>query len=82
MSIEDRIRSFILEGLHWRGEPSQLTEDYRLIEGGVMDSLGIFQTITHLEQTEGIEVADEDLIPENFASIRAIAALVASKGGN
>jgi acyl carrier protein len=80
MSIEERIRRFILEGLNWRGEPNQLTEDYRLIESGVMDSLGIFQTITHLEQTEGIEVADEDLVPENFESIRAIAALVASKG--
>jgi acyl carrier protein len=82
MAIEDRIRRFIIDGLHWRGEPSQLTDDFRLIDGGVMDSLGIFQTIAHLEQNEGIEVADEDLIPDNFSSIRAIAALVAAKSGS
>lgn len=79
MSIEDRIRRFIVDDLGWRGDPGHLTDDYLLIDNDVIDSLGIFQTVTHLEETEGVEVADEDLVPENFASIRAIASLVTSK---
>jgi acyl carrier protein len=79
MSIEDRIRHFIVDDLGWRGDPSRLTDDYPLIDNDVIDSLGIFQTVTHLEEVEGIEVADQDLVPENFASIRAIASLVTSK---
>ena len=79
MSLEDRIRNFIIEDLRWRGDAARLTDDYPLIENDVIDSLGIFQTVTHLEQVEGVEVADEDLIPENFASIHSIATLVRSK---
>ena len=81
MGLEDRIRNFIIEDLGWRGDPTRLTDDYALIENDVIDSLGIFQTVTHLEEVEGVEVADEDLIPDNFASLRSIAALVTSKKG-
>lgn len=81
MRLEDRIRNFIIEDLGWRGDPTRLTDDYALIEKDVIDSLGIFQTVTHLEEVEGVEVADEDLVPENFASIRSIAALVRFKKG-
>lgn len=79
MSIEERIRHFIVDELGWHGDPSRLTDDYLLIENEVIDSLGIFETVTHLEEVEGIEVTDEDLVPENFATIRAIASLVTSK---
>lgn len=81
MRIEERIRNFIIEDLGWRGDPARLTDDYALIENDVIDSLGIFQTVTYLEEVESVEVADEDLVPENFASIRSIAALVTSKKG-
>jgi acyl carrier protein len=81
MRIEDRIRRFILEDLNWRGDPDDLSDHYPLIDNDVIDSLGIFETVGYLEDHEGIQVSDEDLVPENFATIRAIASLVASKNG-
>ena len=35
--------------------------------------------MTFIEQTYGVEVADDDLVPENFETIAAIARLVDSK---
>lgn len=78
MTIEDRIRTFIVEELGWRGNPAELTDDYPLIDNEVIDSLGIFQLVTFLEE-EGVSVTDEDIVVENFASIRGISRMVASK---
>ena len=79
MSIENRLRSFIVDELQWNGRPDELTDDYQLIQRGVVDSLGIFSMVSFVESEYGIEVQDEELVPENFGSIAGIARLVGSK---
>jgi acyl carrier protein len=44
--------------------------------------MGIFQVVSFLESEFGIEVGDEDLVPDNFGTIDLIAALVESKQGS
>jgi acyl carrier protein len=79
MTIEDRVRRFIVEELHYDGQPASLSNDLPLIEKNVLDSLGIFQLVSFLESEFGIEVADEELVPEHFGTIGAVARLVQSK---
>lgn len=81
MSIEDRVRGFIVEELNWQGSPAQLTDDYPLLEQGVVDSLGIFQIVSLIESEYGVEVQDEELVPEHFGTIAGIARLVEAKRG-
>jgi acyl carrier protein len=50
-----------------------------LLEGGLIDSLGILDVVTFLENQFGVTIADEDLSPENFASVRSIAEFVSQK---
>jgi acyl carrier protein len=76
----DRLRRFIREELGWNGPPAALTPDLNLLENGVLDSLGIFQTVGFLEDEYGVEVQDNELVPENFATLASIAALLESKG--
>lgn len=76
MDIEDRLRSFIVEELGYSGDPSALDDDYPLIDNQVIDSLGIFQILSWLESELGVEIPDEDLVPDNFGSIGAITRLV------
>jgi len=45
----------------------------------VLDSMGIFELVTHLEQRFGVEIFDEELLPENFGTVASIARLVESK---
>jgi acyl carrier protein len=77
--IEERIKRFVVDELH--GPPQQLTSDYPLIERGIVDSLGIMHLVSFVEREYGITVEDEELTPDNFETIGAIAALVRSKGG-
>ncbi|MDQ3974583.1 MAG: acyl carrier protein [Actinomycetota bacterium] len=79
MSSQARIRDFIVDELRWNGARNQLTGDYPLIDNDVLDSMGIFQVVTFVEDEYGIEVDDEDLVPDNFATLDAIARLVDGK---
>ena len=50
--------------------------DTDLFEAGVLDSFGMIEYIAAIEREFGIQVAQEDLIPQNLWTINAAAALV------
>lgn len=47
--------------------------------GGVLDSAGLMQLITYIEEQFGIEIADDELTSAHFGSVSEIAALVDRK---
>ena len=50
-----------------------------LLEKGVVDSTGFIELITHLEEQYGIQVRDDEMIPENLDSIDNLCAYVSRK---
>lgn len=79
MNATQTVRDFILRELRFSGPPEQLSPDYPLLENGVIDSLGLMQIVQLLEQECGVEIADSELVPENFATLSSIEKLVESK---
>jgi len=77
--IENTIRQFITDELNNDGSRENLTDDYPLLERNVLDSLGLFQLVGFLESEFGVEVQDEELIPQHFGTIGDIARLVEVK---
>ena len=77
--IEPRLRAFISENFPAAGSADGLAADASLIEGGIIDSLGVLSLVGFLEETFGIAVADDDMIPENLDSIRALTTFVRRK---
>lgn len=69
----------MIDELRWEGPRAELTDDLALIENHVVDSMGLLRLVSWLESTYGISVADQEVVPANFGSIRQIAELVASK---
>lgn len=61
------------------GSPVDRSRD--LLASGLLDSMGITQTVVFLEESFDIEVGDEDLVPENFKSIDAIVEFAQRRGG-
>jgi acyl carrier protein len=53
--------------------------DQDLLASELIDSMGIMQLISFLEQKYGVKVGDEDLDPENFRTIDTIASFVESR---
>jgi len=71
MSYASPVREFIVENF-LLGEEGDLKNDSPFFETGIVDSTGILEVVTFLEETFNISVADEELIPENFTSIETI----------
>jgi acyl carrier protein len=77
--LAEPIRKFLLEKFplaHKRG----LSNGARLLEEGIVDSLGILDLVSFLETEFAIVVSDEELLPENFQTIERLAAFVQRKG--
>ena len=55
---------------------AQLEAETALIEQGILDSLQIVAVIGEIENDLGVRIAIEDVIPENFESIRSICLLI------
>jgi acyl carrier protein len=76
--INESLRQFILE--HFpsaRRRP--LGELDPLLQSGIIDSLGVLDVVTFIEEEFKVTVDDQDLTPENFQSISQIAAFVETK---
>ena len=50
-----------------------------LLERGIIDSVAMVDLIAFLEKTYGITISDDDMTPENFDSVDAIARYVAAR---
>jgi acyl carrier protein len=75
---KEAIRKFIYDKFPL-AKSRKLVDSSRLLEEGVLDSLGVLELVNHLQEELGIPIDDEELVPENFASIDAIAAFVEAK---
>ena len=62
-------------------DAAQVNADTPLIRSGLVDSLGMEDLIVFLEDSFGIAVEDEDLMPDNFETATAIASFVQRKLG-
>ena len=73
------VRRFIGENFLFREELESLPEEASFLEAGIIDSTGVLELVCFLESTFGIEIADDEMLPENLDSIRAVSAYVQRK---
>ncbi len=79
MSMAVEIEEFIAEEIAPGRGVESLDPGADLLAGEVIDSLGIVELISFLESSYGIEVADDDLDPDNFRSVERIVRFVERK---
>ncbi len=78
MEHKQAIREFIVENFLF-GEANGLKDDTSFLEEGIIDSTGILELVTYLEDEFSITVDDEELIPENLDSIGNVASYLERK---
>jgi acyl carrier protein len=77
--IGTAVRRFIAENFLFREDVDSLPEDASFLEAGIIDSTGVLELVCFLETTYGIQVDDDEMLPENLDSIRAVSAYVRRK---
>jgi acyl carrier protein len=79
--IRGRFRRHIGANFVIPGGEENLKDDASLLEEGIMDSTGVLDLVMFIEETFGIQVKDEELIPENLDSVDKLVAFVEKKTG-
>ena len=77
--IKQTIKPFILENFLLPKDPAMLADEASLIGGGIVDSTGILEPIEFIEQSYGLHVAAEEMVPANFDSLDSISAFIRGK---
>jgi len=81
MEIIKTIRKFLIENFLFE-EDENVRNETSFLENGILDSTGVLELIAFLEETYGIEVEDEEVIPENLDSIANVAQYILKKQGS
>lgn len=76
--IMNVLRNFLLE-LNYIQHDQEIDEKDSLLEKGLIDSVGMVELVAFLEETYGIKVDEDDLMPENFDSLESIESFVRKK---
>lgn len=81
MSIEAKIRQFILDNYLFSNDQSLLANSDSFLQKGIIDSTGILEVIQFLTDEFGVEVQDSEMVPENLDSVNNLVAFVTRKSG-
>ena len=80
VEIQAAVHQFVLEKFP-SARTAELTVDGELLDRGIVDSMGVLEIILFVEARFGVAMEDEEMVPENFHSIPALADLVHRKLG-
>ena len=77
-TVHQQIKQFIVN--HFPSVRNRnIGNDERLLENGLIDSLGVLDLVNYIEEEFKITFVDEDLVPENFQTIDNLATFVQEK---
>ncbi len=78
--VKGRVRKYIVDNIMMASDDN-LADEASLLQLGILDSTGVLELITFIEDSFGIKVEEQEMVPENLDSLKGIAAYVARKGG-
>ena len=78
MDIAEKIREH-LKGISKGIDITTISDDDSLWQEGIIDSLGMLEFMAFVESEFRIKISNDDLVPENFDSVRNISRYVESK---
>jgi acyl carrier protein len=78
-AIARDLRTFVVDNFLFGQGDADLSDDDSFLERGIIDSTGVLELVGFLEETYGIKVEDDELVPANLDSIRNATAFVARK---
>ena len=81
MNTAEEIRKFITTNFYVV-DPAKLADDASFLDKGIIDSTGVLEVVTFLEDKFGIVVGDNEMLPENLDSLRNLTAFVERKRSN
>jgi acyl carrier protein len=71
-NIKQQVVDYITTNFLFGSDNEDLDETDSLLESGIIDSTGVLEFVAFIEETYGITVEDEEIVPEKLDSIANI----------
>ena len=81
MTIETQIKDYIAHNLLFSDDGFPYDDQVSFLDEGIVDSIGVMELVTFVEETFSIKIEDLDVTPENFDSVSKMAAFIRRKTG-
>ncbi len=82
MSYSEEIRQFIVDNFLFGEDDGQLGDDTSFLESGIIDSTGILEVVTFIEEKFGISIDDTEMLPENLDTLQNLQVFLEKKQAN
>ena len=76
--MREQVRTYIVDNFLF-GDDNGLEDSTSFLESGMIDSTGILEVISYLEEQFAIKIHDDELIPENLDSVGNIVGFLDTK---
>jgi acyl carrier protein len=77
--LRAKIHQFIIDNFLFGESGNGFKDSDSFLENGIIDSTGVLELVSFLEETFGIQVEDEELVPENLDSISNVVQYLQNK---
>ncbi len=77
--VEKKFRDFIKENFLFGSDGESFVDDDSFLEKGIIDSTGVLELVSFMEEEFGIDVKDDELVPDNFDSINKLTQYIQRK---
>lgn len=78
-NMKNIIRQYILGNLLFTEDESALQDNDSFLDSGIIDSTGVLEIILFIEETFGIKVNDDEMLPVNLDSVDNLDAFIKRK---
>lgn len=78
-NVEEMIRKYIADNILFSKDGYPYADDASFLENGIIDSMNVLELVVFVEDHFGITVNDEDVVPENFDSLKSMSTYVRQK---
>ena len=81
VQIGSEIRDFVVTNFLF-GKGDDLRDDESLLENGVIDSTGVLELVSYLQERFDMRIEDDEIVPANLDSICNLVEFVGRKTGS
>ncbi len=78
-TVAATIRNYIANNILFSGNSYPYPDNASFLDEGIVDSMNVLELVTFVEDTYGIKVDDQDIVPDHFDSVSKLAAYVSSR---
>lgn len=78
--VKQQVRQFIRDNL-MMGGTEEIPDDASFMDRHIIDSTGFLELISFVEESFGIQVSDDEMVPENLDSLNSIERYIRGKRG-